>query len=93
MAKKFLLGKGIRSKRAMPIDMIRSDVEQDTDVGAKFSGQIKLEAGKLKHRAIVNLRRNEKIKQRRSDIAADKWMFSRGLQQRPYETCHRCLAV
>ena len=64
-----LLHGGVVFEAAVPVDVVRRDVEQDRGVGVEARRQVELEAGELDH-VMAAIREGRQIEHRLADIAA-----------------------
>src|SRR5580692_11979895 len=73
-----LFGACVVGKRAVPVKMIGSDVQDDGNFGLKLDGTFKLEAGDLEHGPGIGSTFFDEIYDGHADVSADERGMARG---------------
>ena len=89
----FLLGSAIPFKRAVPVDMIRRQIQHDRDVRPEFMNAFQLKAGDFRHYAPLPAHLPDFLRQGNADISADDHFVVSCLHHFAEQGCRRRLAI
>ena len=87
------LGVAVRLERAVPVEVVRLEIQEDGHVARELVDVLELETGELTHDPRVRRQRPVEPRQRPADVAGDRHESTRGSKHRTEQLGRGRLAV